>query len=154
MSSSLPCLPLLENATPRYLNFSFCLRVTLFVWKEHWTGSLDNYIISVLAVLIFIPASKHASENQSSACWRLLLFELNNARSSANSRHRALHSPNVQPLFEELSLSIMFTYIMNRRGKRTQPCCSPTLRLIVDLSRHILAILPTACLLRHGHTLF
>ena len=41
-----------------------------FVWKEHWTGCLDKHMISFLAVLIFIPSSKQASENRSSAYWR------------------------------------------------------------------------------------
>ena len=86
-------------------------------------------MISVLAVLIFIPASKHALENRSSAYWRSLLFELNNARSFANSRCRTLYSPNVTLLLEKLSLSILSIYIMNRRGERTQPCRSPTLTL-------------------------
>ena len=58
VSSSLSCLPSLENVTPRYLNFSVCRRVTPFVWKEHWKRFLDMHVISVLAVLAFIPASK------------------------------------------------------------------------------------------------
>ena len=84
--SSLSCLPSLENVTPRYLNFSVFWRVTLFAWKEHWTECLDMHMISVLAILIFIPASKHALANRSSAYWRSLLFKFYNVRSSANSR--------------------------------------------------------------------
>ena len=54
-----------------------------------------------------------------------LLLELSNA----NNRRQTLHSPNVMPLLEELSLSILSKYIMNEKGERTQPCCSPTLTL-------------------------
>ena len=55
------------------------------------------------------------------------MFELNNARSSPYSRRQTLHFPNVTPLLEGLSLSILFVFIMNRRGEKTQPCRSPTL---------------------------
>ena len=103
---------------------------------------------------------------------RSLLFELNIARSSANSRRRTLHSLNVTSLLEELSLSILSMYRMNRRGERTQPCRSLTLRLkgfvFMPLTRtqtsdglcknwiaaDTLAVLPTTCLLEHGHLLF
>ena len=40
-----------------------------------------------------------------------------------------LHSPNVTPLLEELSLSILSMCIMNRRGERTSLCSSSTLTL-------------------------
>ena len=105
------------------------LRSYFIVSKEHWIECLDIHLILVLAVLILFPVSKHASENRSSAYWRSFLFKFNNARSSANSRRRTLHSPNVTPLLKELSLSILSMYIMNRIGERTQPCCSPTLKL-------------------------
>ena len=134
MSSSLSCLQSLENVTPSYLNFSVCLRVTPFVWREQRTGCYDKHMISVLTVLSFISASKLASENRSSAYWRSLLFKLNNAKSSANSRCQTLHSPNVMPLLEKLSLSILFMYIMKRRPERTQPCLSST--LLLDLRDH------------------
>ena len=55
------------------------------------------------------------------------MFVLNNGRSSANSRRKILRSPNMTPLLQELSLSILSIYIMKRRGERIQPCCSPTL---------------------------
>ena len=106
----------------KYLNFFVCWNVTPFVWKKYWTGCLNKHITSVLAVLLFIPTSKHASEDRSSAYWRSFSFELNNARSSTNSRRQTLHSPSVTPL-EELSLSIL-KYIINKRGERTQPCRS------------------------------
>ena len=113
----------------RRLESCVCQSTLTICFEKHWTGCLDKHIISVLALLIFISGSKHASENRSSAYWRSLLFQLNNARSSANSRRRTLHSPNVTPLLEELSLSILSMYIMDRRGERAQPCCSPSLAL-------------------------
>ena len=86
-------------------------------------------MISVLDLLIFIPAFKIASENRSSAYWRSLLLKLNNAKSSANSRCQTLHSANVTPLLEDLSLFILSMYIMNRKKERTQLCYSSTLTL-------------------------
>ena len=58
-----------------------------------------------------------------------LLIELNNAKSSAKQQAPNITLPNVTPLLEELPLFILSMYIMNRRGERTQPCCSPTLTL-------------------------
>ena len=76
MSSLLSCLPSLKNITPRYLNFSAAEELLHFFGKNTEQGCLDMHIISVLAVLIFISASKHASENRSNAYWKLLLIEL------------------------------------------------------------------------------
>ena len=92
-------------------------------------GKNTGQSASVLAVLIFIPALKHALENRSKAYWRLLLFEPNNVRSSVNSRRRTLHSPNVTPVLKKVSLSFLSMYIMNRRGERTHPGRSLTLRI-------------------------
>ena len=40
-------------------------------------------MVSVFVVLIFIPATEHASENLSRACWRSFWVELSSTGSSA-----------------------------------------------------------------------
>ena len=70
ISNSLFCLPSLVNETPRYLNFSDCFSGTPSIWREHCFGCLDRHMVSVFVELIFIPATEHASENLSRACWR------------------------------------------------------------------------------------
>ena len=87
ISNSLFCLPSLVNETPRYLNFSDCFSGTPSIWREHCFGCLDRHMVSVFVVLIFIPATEHASENLSRACWRPFWVESSNTRSSANNRH-------------------------------------------------------------------
>ena len=50
-------------------------------------------MVSAFVVLIFIPATEHASENLSRACWRPFWVESSCARSSANNRRCTVHSP-------------------------------------------------------------
>ena len=70
VSSSSYYRPSLVNATPRYLNFSSCFRVAPFTCNTHWSGFLERWSTSVLAVLIFIPAVLHASAKLFNARWR------------------------------------------------------------------------------------
>ena len=93
ISNSLFCLPPLVNETPRYLNFSYCFSRTPSIWIEHCFGCLDRLMVSVFVVLIFIPATEHASENLSRACWRPFWVESSSTRSSANNRRCTVHSP-------------------------------------------------------------
>ena len=51
--------------TPRY-----CFSGNPSIRREHCFGCLDRHMVSVFVVLIFIPATEHASENLSRACWR------------------------------------------------------------------------------------
>ena len=121
MSSSLSCLPSLRNMTPRYLNFSAAEDLLHLFGKSTGQGCLDMHIISVLAILIFISASKHASENRSNTFWKLLLIEHSNAKSSANSRRQTLHSQNVTPLLQKLPLSILSMYTIKKEEKERSP---------------------------------
>ena len=41
-----------RNATPRYLNFSTCFNVAPFTCNTHWSGFLERWRTSVLAMLI------------------------------------------------------------------------------------------------------
>ena len=67
ISHSLFCLPSLANETPRYLNISDCFSGAPPIWREHCFGCLDRHKVSVFVVLIFFPATEHASENLSRA---------------------------------------------------------------------------------------
>ena len=78
--------------------------------KEHWKGCLEKHIISVLAVLIFISASKHASKNQSSSYSRSLIFKLNNARSSTNSRRL--------PKYDDTTAGTVSVYLVHVYNKQ------------------------------------
>ena len=106
ISKSLFCLPSLVNETPRYLNFSDCFSGTPSIWREHCFGSLDRHMVSVFVELIFIPATEHASENLSRACWRPFWVESSSTRSSANYRRCTVHSPIFTPPQDLLFLTI------------------------------------------------
>ena len=101
------CLPSLVNETPRYLNFSDCFSGTPSIWREHCFGCLDRHMVSVFVVLIFIPATEHASENLSRACWRPFWVESSSTRSSANNRRCTVHSPIFTPPQNSLFLTIL-----------------------------------------------
>ena len=111
-----------------YLNFSDCFSGTPSIWREHCFGCLDRHMVSVFVVLIFIPATEHAFENLSRACWRpFWVTESSSTRSSANNIGRTVQSPIVTPPQDSLFLTILSTYIQNRIGE--QPCRSPRLTL-------------------------
>ena len=93
VSSSSSCLPSLVNATPRYLNFSTCFSVAPFTCNTHWSGFLERWSTSILAVLIFIPAMLHASAKLFNARWRPDSVEESRTKSSANSRGLILQFP-------------------------------------------------------------
>ena len=86
-------------------------------------------MVSVFVVLIFIPATEHASENLSRACWRPFWVESSSTRSSANNRRCTVHSPIFTPPQDSLFLTILSIYIRNRIGEREQPYRSPLLTL-------------------------
>ena len=112
ISNSLFCLPSLVNETPRYLNFSDCFSGTPSIWREHCFGCLDRHMVFV--VLIFIPATEHASENLSRACWRLFWVESSSTRSSANNRRCTVQSPIFTPPQDSLFLTIHINKEQNR----------------------------------------
>ena len=107
ISNSLFCLLSLVHETPRYLNFSDCFSGTPSIWREHCFGCLDRHMVSVFVVLIFIPATEHASENLSRACWRPFWVESSSTRSSANYRRCTVHSPIFTPPQDSLFLTIL-----------------------------------------------
>ena len=80
-------------------------------------------------VLIFIPATEHASANLSRACWRPFWVESSSTRSSANNRRCTVQSPIFTPPQDSLFLTILYVCIRNRIGERDQACRSPTLTL-------------------------
>ena len=86
VSNSLFRLLSLVNKTPRNLNFSDCFSGTPSIWREHCFGCLDRHMVSVFVVLIFVPATEHASENLSRACWRPFWVESRSTKLSANNR--------------------------------------------------------------------
>ena len=129
MSILLFCLPSFVNETPRYLSFSDCFSGTPSIWREHCFGCLDRRMVSVFVVLIFIPATEHASENLSRACWIPFWVESSSTRSSANNKRCKVQSPISTPPQDLLFLTILSIQIWNRIGEREQPCCSPTLTL-------------------------
>ena len=107
ISNSLFCLPSLVNETLRYLNFSDCFSGTPSIWREHYFGCLDRHMISVFVVLIFNPATEHASKNLSRACWRPFWVESSSTRSSANNRRCTVRSPIFTPSQDSLFLTIL-----------------------------------------------
>ena len=107
MSNLLFCLPSLVNERPRYLNFYDCFSGTPSIWREHCYGCLDRHMVSVFVVLIFIPATEHASENLSRACWRPFWVESSSTRLSANNRRCTVHSPIFIPPQDSLFLTIL-----------------------------------------------
>ena len=109
ISNSLFYLPSLVNETPRYLNFSDCLSGTPSIWREHCFGCLDRHMISIFVVLIFIPATEHASENLSRACWRPFWVESSSTTSSVNNRRCTAQSPIFTPPQDSLFLFILST---------------------------------------------
>ena len=119
ISNWLFCLPSIVKKTPRYLNFSGCFSGTLSIWREHCFGCLDRHMVSVFVVLIFIPATEHASENLSRACWRPFWVESGNTRSSANNRRCAVHSPIFIPPQDSLFLTILSIYVRNRKVRES-----------------------------------
>ena len=86
-------------------------------------------MVCVFVELIFIPATEHASQNLSRACWRPFWVESSNTRSSANNRRCRVHSPIFTPPQDSLCLTSLSIYIRNRIGESEQPCRSPTLTL-------------------------
>ena len=121
--NSLFCLPSLVNETRGYLNFSHCFSGTPSIWREHCFGCLDRHmLVSVFAAQIFIPATQHASEYLSRACWRPFWVESSSTRSSANYRRCTVQSP----IFTSPQDSF---FLRNRLGKSEQPCRSLTLTL-------------------------
>ena len=108
---SLFCLPSLVNETPSYLNFSDCFSGTPSIWKEHCFGCLDRHMVSVFVALIFIPATEHASENLSRACWRPFWVESSSTRSSANNKRCTVHSPIFTPIITQTPLSFNVTVL-------------------------------------------
>ena len=107
ISYSLFCLPSLVNETSRYLNFSDCFGGTPSIWTEHCFGCLDRHMVSVFVELIFIPATEHASENLSRACWRPFWVESSSTRSYANNRRCTVHSPIFTPPQDSVFLTIL-----------------------------------------------
>ena len=95
ISMSLFCLPSLVNKTPRYLNSSDCFGGNSPIWREHCFGSLGRHMVSI--VLIFIPATEHASESLLRACWKPFWVESISTRSSANNGLCTVHSPIFAP---------------------------------------------------------
>ena len=93
-SSSSSCLPSLVNATPRYLNFSTCFSGAPFTCNTHWSGFLERWSTSVLAVLIFIPAASHASAKLFNACRRPDSVEESRTKSSAKQQTTNFAIPN------------------------------------------------------------
>jgi len=89
-SSSLSCLPLLVNTTPRYLNFSTCFSDTPLTCNEQWSGFLERWSTSVSEALIFIPALLHVAAKSFNANWRPDSVEESKTRSSANNRRLIL----------------------------------------------------------------
>ena len=126
LAYSSSCLPSLVNATPRYLNFSSCFRFAPFTCNTHWSGFLEKWCTSDLAVLIFIPAVLHASAKLFNARWRPDSAEESRTKSSANSRRLILQFPIVAHSSAWLRLSIQFMQTMKRRGDITHPCLSQT----------------------------
>ena len=129
ISNLLFCLPSLVNETLRYLNFSDCFSGTPSIWREHCFGCLDRHMVYVFVVLIFIPATEHASENLSRACWRPFWVESSSTRSSANNRRCTVHSPIFILPQDSLFLTILSIKIRKRIGEREQLCRSSTLTL-------------------------
>ena len=99
------------------------------MWREHCFGCLDKHMVSVFVVLIFIPATEHASENLSRACWRPFWVESSSTRPCANNKRCTAQSPIFTPPQDSLFLTILSIHVRNRIGEREQPCRSPTLTL-------------------------
>ena len=86
ISNLLFCLLSLVNETPRYLNFSDCFIGNSSRRREQSFSCLDRNMVFVFVVLIFIPATEHAFENLSRACWRPFWVKSSSTRSFANYR--------------------------------------------------------------------
>ena len=126
VSSSLSCFPSLVNATPRYLNFSTCFIAAPFTCNRHWSGFLEIWRTSVLAVLIFIPAVLHASAKLFNAHWRPDSVEESRTKSSTKSRPLILQFPT-PPI--SLTAFVDPIYVNNKmRGDKTHPCRSQRAR--------------------------
>ena len=113
ISNSLFCLPSVVIETPKYLNFSDCFSGTPSIWREHSFGCLDRHMVYVFVVLIFIPATEHASENLSRACWRPFWVESSSTRSSVNNTRCTVHSPIFNLPQDSLFLTILSMYVRN-----------------------------------------
>ena len=75
------------------------------------------HIISVWAIPIFISEFKHVLENQSNAYWRSLLFELNNARSSATTAGVKHYTPKCDATTEG-TVSVYLVYAYNEQKRK------------------------------------
>ena len=64
-------------------------------------------MVSVFVVLIFIPATEHASENLSRAYWKPFWVESSSTKSSANNRRCTVQSPIFTPPQDTLLLTIL-----------------------------------------------
>ena len=89
--NSLSCIPLLVNAIPENSNFSIFFNGTPPTCRKHCTGFLERCSISLLAVLILVPAMSHAAAKPFNACWRPDLVEASKTKSSAKSNRLILY---------------------------------------------------------------